>query len=197
VAVVGDITMSVDGFVTGPGAGVGLGLGRDAEGLHAWALESDHPVDRALLKELTAASGAVVMGRRTFDVVDAPDGWGDDRGYGADQAARPPFFVVTSHPPKHVRLDESHDFTFVTDGPAVALRRARGAAAERDVYVMGGGTLVGACLNLGLLDRLQLHVSPEVLGAGTPLFAEQGRRRLRQREVRVSPFATHVFYDVP
>ena len=85
MAVIGDITMSVDGFMTGPHAGVGAGLGRDAEGLHAWALESDDPVDRSLLEELTAASGAVVMGRRTFDVVDAPDGWSDDRGYGADQ----------------------------------------------------------------------------------------------------------------
>jgi dihydrofolate reductase len=197
VAVIGDITVSVDGFVTGPDAGVGAGLGRDAEGLHAWALESDDPVDRRLLEELTAASGAVVMGRRTFDVVDAPDGWSDDRGYGADQAGRPPFFVVTSHPPGRVRLADTHEFTFVTEGPAVAVERARDAAAERDVYVMGGGTLVGACLRLGLLDRLQLHVSPEVLGAGTPLFAEQDRRRLRQREVRVSPFATHLFYDVP
>ncbi len=193
MAVIGDITMSVDGFVTGPDAGVGAGLGRDAEGLHAWALESDDPVDRSLLEELTAASGAVVMGRRTFDVVDAPDGWSDDRGYGADQAGRPPFFVVTSHPPERVRLAHTHDFTFVTEGPGAALERARGAAAERDVYVMGGGTLVGSCLRLGLLDRLQLHVSPEVLGAGTPLFADQDRRRLRQREVRVSPFAIHVF----
>jgi dihydrofolate reductase len=196
VAVIGDITVSVDGFVTGPGAGVGAGLGRDAEGLHAWALESDDPVDRELLEELTAASGAVLMGRRTFDVVDAPDGWSADRGYGADQAGRPPFFVVTSSPPAQVRLSDTHDFTFVTDGPAVAVDRARAAAAERDVFVMGGGTLVGSCLRLGLLDRLQLHVSPEVLGDGTPLFTDQHRRRLRQQEVRVSRAATHLFYDV-
>ena len=190
------ISMSVDGFVTGPDAGVGAGLGRDAEGLHAWALESGDPVDRSLLEELTAASGAVMLGRRTFDVVDAPDGWSADRGYGADQAGRPPFVVVTSSTPQRVRLADTHDFTFVTEGPAAAVDRARTSAADRDVYVMGGGMLVGSCLRLGLLDRLQLHVSPEVLGAGTPLFGDQQRRRLRQREVRVSPVATHVFYDV-
>ena len=196
MAVVGDITISVDGFVTGPDPGVHAGLGRDAEGLHAWALDSDDPVDRALLEDLTSASGAVVMGRRTFDVVDGPDGWSAGRGYGADQDGRPAFFVVTSTVPDHVRLAESHDFTFVTEGPAAAIAEARRAAGERDVYVMGGGMLVGSCIALGLLDRLQLHLSPEVLGAGTPLFAEVGRRRLRQRAVRVSASATHLFYDV-
>jgi dihydrofolate reductase len=196
MAVVGDITVSVDGFVTGPDPGVDAGLGHDAEGLHAWALESDDPVDRGLVLELTAASGAVLMGRHTFDVVDGPHGWSDERGYGADQDGRPPFFVVTTSTPEHVRLAESHDFTFVTDGPAAAIALAREVAGDRDVYVMGGGQLVGSCLALGLLDQLSLHLSPEVLGRGTPLFAGVGRHRLRQREVRVSPAATHLFYDV-
>ena len=95
--------MSVDGFVTGPGADLEYGLGRDAEGLHAWALESQDPVDRHLLQSLTASTGAVVMGRKTFDTVDGPGGWNESMGYGADQAARPPFFVVTSAQPEQVR----------------------------------------------------------------------------------------------
>ena len=188
--------MSVDGFVTGPGADVEHGLGLDAEGLHAWALESQDPVDRDLLQCLTASTGAVVMGRKTFDTVDAPGGWNDSMGYGADQAARPPFFVVTSTRPDQVRLAESHDFTFVLDGPAAAVTAARQAAGGRDVYVMGGGQLVGSCLAAGLLDVLRLHLSPEVLGDGTPLFAGVGRHRLVQREVRVSASATHLTYDV-
>ena len=188
--------MSLDGFVTGPGADVQHGLGLDAEGLHAWALDSQDPVDRNEIVGITAATGAVVMGRRTFDTVDAPGGWNEDRGYGADQDGRPPFFVVTSTRPAKVRLAESHDFTFVLDGPAAAVRAARKAAGERDVYVMGGGTLVGSCLASGLLDVLQLHLSPEVLGAGTPLFADVGRHRLVQRDVRVSASATHLTYDV-
>jgi dihydrofolate reductase len=195
-SVIGDITMSVDGFVTGPGADVEHGLGLDAEGLHAWALDSADPVDREELRTLTAATGAVVMGRRTFDTVDAPGGWSADMGYGADQDGRPPFFVVTSRRPDRVRLAGSHDFTFVLDGPAAAVSVARDAAGDRDVYVMGGGALVGGCLAAGLLDRLRIHLSPEVLGRGTPLFAGVGRHRLVQREVRVSASATHLTYDV-
>jgi dihydrofolate reductase len=194
--VIGDITMSVDGFVTGPGADLEHGLGLDADGLHAWALDSDDPVDRELLAELTADSGAVVMGRKTFDTVDGPGGWDEGMGYGADQAARPPFFVVTSTRPASVRLAGSHDFTFVLDGPASAVAQARGAAGDRNVYVMGGGSLVGGCLAAGLLDQLRLHVSPEVLGAGTPLFEGVGRHRLVQRDVQVSKAAIHVLYDV-
>jgi dihydrofolate reductase len=102
--VIADITMSLDGFVTGPGADVEHGLGLDADGLHAWALESTDPVDRDELKSTIAETGAVLMGRKTFDTVDAPSGWNDELGYGADQDARPPFFVVTSTRPDQVRL---------------------------------------------------------------------------------------------
>jgi dihydrofolate reductase len=194
--VIADITVSVDGFVTGPGADLQHGLGLDAEGLHAWALESQDPVDRAQLKTLTADTGAVVMGRRTFDTVDSPGGWNEDMGYGADLDGRPPFFVVTSTRPEQVRLARSHDFTFVLEGPAEAVSLARKAAGDRHVYVMGGGSLVGSCLAAGLLDQLRLHLSPEILGGGTPLFAGVGRHRLVQRDVRVSASATHLTYDV-
>ena len=86
--VIGDITVSLDGYVTGPGADPDHGLGHDADGLHAWAVESDDPVDRGVVKRHTAATGAVVMGRRTFDTVDRA--WSDGMGYGADQDGRPP-----------------------------------------------------------------------------------------------------------
>jgi dihydrofolate reductase len=193
-SVIGDITVSLDGYVTGPDPDADHGLGRDAEGLHAWALDSDHPVDRGVLERHSAASGAVVMGRRTFDIVD--QAWTDERGYGADQDARPPFFVVTSRAPESYRLAVSHDFTFVTDGAGAAIERARAAAGDRDVFVMGGGALIGSCLRAGLLDELRLHLSPEVLGAGTPLFDGVGRHRLVQTAVEVSPVCTHLTYRV-
>ena len=98
--------------------------------------------------------------------------------------------------PASVRLAATHDITFVLEGPAAAVRAARAAAGDRDVYVMGGGSLVGSCLAEGLLDVLQLHLSPEVLGSGTPLFAGVGRHRMVQREVRASSSAVHVTYDV-
>jgi dihydrofolate reductase len=192
--VIGDITVSVDGFVTGPGADPQHGLGLDSQGLHAWALESDDPVDRGVLQRHSGSSGAVVMGRKTFDTVDGS--WTAERGYGADVDARPPFFVVTSTPPASYRLAESHDFTFVVGGPAAAIEQARAAAGDLDVFVMGGGSLVGSCLRDGLLDELRLHVSPEVLGAGTPLFDGVGRHRLVQTAVEVSPVCTHLTYRV-
>ena len=186
--VIGDMTVSLDGFVSGAGEGV--------EALHVWALESRDPVDRAELESVTADAGAVVMGRRTFDTVDGPDGWREGMGYGADQDGRPPFFVVTSTRPEAVRLAATHDVTFVLDGPAAAIGAARAAAGDRDVYVMGGGALVGSCLGAGLLDRLRLHLAPELLGAGTPLFAAAGPHRLVQTDVRVSAAAVHLTYDV-
>jgi dihydrofolate reductase len=192
--VIGDITVSLDGFVTGPGADPEHGLGRNADGLHAWALDSDHPVDRGVLERHTAASGAVVMGRRTFDTVDR--GWSPERGYGADRDGRPAFFVVTGRAPAAYRLADTHDFTFVPNGPAAAINQARAVAGDRDVFVMGGGALVGSCLRDGLLDELRLHLSPEVLGAGTPLFDGIGRHRLTQTSVEVSPVCTHLTYRV-
>jgi dihydrofolate reductase len=191
--VVADITMSLDGFVTGPDAGPERGLGRGGEPLHAW-VASDHEVDRRMLREVAEAPGAVVMGRRLFDVIDGPHGWSDEMGYGARHASRPPFFVVTHSAPAKVRLDL--DFTFVTGGLAAAIEAAQAAAGDRDVFVMGGGDVIRQCVDTGLADELIIHLSPVVLGGGTPLLAGCHRRQLVQRDVRTSPTATHLTYAV-
>jgi dihydrofolate reductase len=191
--VVADISMSLDGFVTGPGADPQHGLGFGGEALHNWVMQPDD-VDTDVLRQATEMSGAVVMGRRLFDLVDSPDGWNDEMGYGAGLAATPPFFVVTHAPPAHVRLGLS--FTFVTDGPAAAVEQARPAAGDKDVVVMGGGDIIRQCLDAGVVDELRIHLSPIVLGAGTPLFAGSARHELVQREVRVSANAAHIVYEV-
>ena len=192
--VIADISMSLDGFVTGPDPDLEHGLGRGGEPLHVWAVESDDPVDVEVLREATERSGAVVMGRRLFDIVDGPLGWNDEMGYGAGQVGTPPFFVVTHSAPDTVRL--GLDFTFVTDGVAAAVASARAAAGSKDVVVMGGGDVVRQCVDEGLLDELHLHLSPVILGAGTPLFAASTRRELVQRSVRVSSTATHLTYEL-
>jgi dihydrofolate reductase len=190
--VVADITMSLDGFVTGPNAGPGAGLGDAGMPLHDWVFHGDE-VDEAVLAAAVDRSGAVVMGRNVFDVVDADDGWSDELGYGARNVGRPPFFVVTHRPPTAVRL--GLDFTFVSDGVAGAIDRARRACpADQDVVIMGGGNVIAQAVDLGLVDEVLLHISPIVLGAGTPLWAGVARRVLRQSDVRVSPFATHITY---
>src|SRR5688572_4954294 len=130
--IIADISVSLDGFVTGPDPGPGNGLGTGGEALHHWAF-SDDPDDRRILRESTARSGAVILGRRLFDMVDAPDGWNDEVGYGAAEVGRPPFVVVTSSPPDDVRLTDL-DWTFVTAGiaNAVGVARERAAATSSD-----------------------------------------------------------------
>ena len=192
--VVADISMSLDGFVTGPGPDPAHGLGHGGEPLHTWALESDDPVDADVLREATERTGAVVMGRRLFDTVDAPHGWSDEMGYGAGLAATPPFFVVTHSVPDHVRLGLR--FEFVTKGLETAVDRARDAAGDKDVVVMGGGDIVRQVVDRGLVDELQIHLAPVLLGGGTPLFTGSARRQLVQRSVRVSSTATHLTYTL-
>lgn len=192
--VVAEISMSLDGFVTGPNPGIGNGLGTGGEPLHDWALRSDDELDAAVLREAIERTGAVVMGRRLFDIVDGPGGWDDEMGYGAGLAATPPFFVVTHEPPERVRLDL--DFAFVTDGPGAAIARARAAAGANDVVVMGGADVVRQCVVGGLVDELRLHLAPILLGGGTPLFRTGDRRLLTQRAVRASSTATHLTYAV-
>jgi dihydrofolate reductase len=192
--VIADISMSLDGFVTGEGADEQHGLG-DAPELHTWVMHQD-PVDTEILVEATAESGAVVMGRRLFDVVNGPDGWNEDMGYGADQTGTPPFFVVTHSPPRDVRLERELGmrFTFVRD-LVTAIDQARSAATHGDVFIMGGGDVIGQALEQGLVDELRLHLAPMVLGGGTPLFKPGTRQMYQQRDVRPSQNAVHLTYE--
>ena len=189
--VIADITVSLDGYVTAPGADLEHGLGVGGESLHDWVLAGDD-TDHAVLEEMTYAAGAVVMGRKTFDLIDGPNGWDDEMGFGGDYVAAPPFFVVTHRPVEKARLP--HDFTFVGD-LAAAVDKARGAAGNRDVVVMGGGSIVRQCVVNLLVDELHLHISPISLGGGTPLFAEGDRIELTQTDVRPSSNAIHTTYQ--
>jgi dihydrofolate reductase len=197
-----DISISLDGFVTGPDPGPDEGLGRGGEALHTWAF-SDDPDDRRILREATARSGAVVLGRRLFDVVDGPGGWDEETGYGAGEVGTPAFVVVTSAPPVNVRLTDL-DWTFVTtglpDAVAAARQRAEAASSDRgeglDVVLMGGGATIGSALAAGLVDVLTVHLAPVVLGAGTPLFTRGAQLALVQRSVTATSTATHLTYDV-
>lgn len=195
--VIADISMSLDGYVTASGVDLDHGLGIDGEAIHGWVLDEPRsPVDEAILANSFEQSGAVVMGRRLFDIVDGPNGWSDDIGFGydQDQSAAPLFFVVTHQVPEKVRL--ASRFRFVTDGVAAAIEEARAAAGNRNVVIMGGANVVDQSLTSGLVDELRVHVSPVLVGAGTRLFALVGRTTLIQREVIVSPRATHLTYEV-
>jgi dihydrofolate reductase len=193
--VIAEITMSLDGYVTGPDPDLEHGLGHGGEPLHTWVMQGDE-VDKAVLAEATQRSGAVVMGRRLFDIVDGPQGWSDTMAYGAGHAATPPFFVVTHAAPPRVRLEQELGmrFTFVDD-VAAAVEQARAAATGGQVVIMGGGDVIAQAVDKGLVDELRLHLAPMLLGGGTPLFRAGTRQRYRQRDVRPSANAVHLTYE--
>jgi len=192
--VIADITMSLDGFVTGPGADEQHGLG-DAPELHAWVMQKD-AVDNEILEGATAASGAVIMGRRLFDTVNGPDGWNEEMGYGADQTVTPPFIVVTHSPPQDVRLERDLGMRVSFAGDLVAaIEEARSLATDGDVVIMGGGDIIGQALEQRLVDELRVHLAPMILGGGTPMFKEGTRQMFRQRDVRPSSNAVHLTYE--
>lgn len=195
--VIADISMSLDGYVTARGVDQEHGLGIGGEAIHAWVLEEPRSsVDEAVLAHGFARTGAVVMGWRLYDIVDGPNGWNDDVGYGHDQnqSAAPPCYVVTHEPPAQVRL--ASRFRFVTGGVADAIDQARVTAGDKDVVVMGGANVIDQSLAARLVDELRIHLSPLVLGDGTRLFDLVGPTRLVQREVTESPRATHLTYEV-
>jgi dihydrofolate reductase len=185
--VIADITMSLDGYVTPPSG--------DVDELHTWVMEQD-AVESEILESATAATGAVVMGRRLFDIVDRPNVWTREMAYGAQPAGTQPFFVVTHSAPLDVRLERElgMNFTFVDDLVA-AIDQARTAATNRHVVIMGGGDVIGQAIEKGLVDELHLHLAPILLGGGTPLFRAGTRERYRQRDVRQSSHAVHVTYE--
>ena len=185
--VIADITMSLDGYVTGPSG--------DVDELHTWVADQD-PVDTEILQRATAATGAVVMGRRLFDIVEGPNGWTKDMGYGAQQAGTPPFFVVTHTAPQQVRLERELGMRFAfVDELTTAVDQARTAATDGHVVIMGGGDVIGQAIEQGLVDELHLHLAPLLLGGGTPLFRAGTRQRYRQAEVRASSNAVHLTFE--
>lgn len=191
--IVADISVSIDGFVTGPNVSLTNGMGDGGMALHAWAFGND-PDDQRMLTEGMERSGAVMQGRNLFDIIDGPDGWSDEVGYGAEEVGRPPFVVLTSSKPDSLRLKEL-DWTFVTTGLADAIDAARERAGGKDVVLMGGGQIIRSAVEAGLVDVLVLHLAPVILGSGTPLFTGGAPRTFVQKEVVVTPNATHLVYE--
>lgn len=150
-----DISMSVDGFVTGPDLDTWRGLGKGGMALHGWL---GHDEGRRLSEATFAASGAVVTSR---SVSEATGGWGEDGFY------RMPVFVVTHRPREVVRKGDT-TFTFVTGGVTAAIEAAVAAAGGKRVHVMGGASIVRQALRTGLVDHLRLHIAPLLLARSNP-----------------------------
>jgi dihydrofolate reductase len=189
------ITTSVDGYVTGPNDGPGNGLGDRGERLHHWVFggpwtydhlpeEGPSGEDKEWLDQAVAKLGAVVAGRSTFE---AADRWGGSNPWDV------PLFVVT-HRPEEEPADSG--FTFV-DGLENAVARAREAAGDKDVNVMGGADVIRQALRAGLVEELTIIVAPVVLGGGKRLFEGFDQDvDLEHIGVRQSAYATFIDYRV-
>ncbi len=117
---------------------------------------------------IIAATGAVVMGRRTFEM-------GDPDAYVGHYEFQVPIFVVTTHPPERMpKQDEHLTFTFVQDGVASAIAQARAAAGERDVQIVGGANVIQQALRARQVDELHVDVMPVLLGSGRRFFDGSG-----------------------
>lgn len=193
--VIAGITTSVDGFVAGPDDGPGRGLGEGGEKLHYWVFGGpwtydSEPTgemageDKAWMDEAMEGLGAVVGGRWTYE---AADHWGDENPWGL------PFFIVTHRPEEQ---PEGDAFTFV-DGVPEAIDRAKAAAGDKHVNVMGGADLIRQALAAGLVDELSIIVAPVILGGGKRLFDGFAQTiDLEHLGVRQSPYATFIDYRV-
>jgi dihydrofolate reductase len=161
------MSMSLDGFIAGPDDGPDHGLGVNGERLHAWLRAggvdpgSYRPVDGpgATVFDEVMATGAVIVGRRTFEFA---GGWAGDHHDGV------PIFVLTHAAPEEPAPGAAR---YVTDGIASCVAQAKAAAGGRDILLHGAAT-AQACLRAGLLDEMELQLIPVLLGQGRRLFED-------------------------
>ena len=157
-------------------------MGRDGEKLHRWMFDSpEGSLDRDMAAEQHGCCGAVILGRRTFEV--GLPHW--------DGTPYPhPSFVLT-HEKRPPMPTATGTFSFVDDGIESAIRHAKAAAGGKDVLVMGGAT-ARQFLKAGLADELMLQLMPFLLGTGVSLFKGAMRGEWTVKRSVQSPFATHL-----
>jgi dihydrofolate reductase len=188
------MSMSVDGFIAGPNVAPGNGLGDKGERLHQWFLPDGDPehrtgdhlagVNREIVDE-AMRTGAVVVGRRTFELA---DGWGGDHHDGV------PIFVLSRHQPDPEL--QWPGVTYVSD-VTTAMNMAKDAAGDKDVLVHGART-ARLALAAGVLDELQIHLVPVLIGQGEPLFEDMSSDHIELELLRAAdgPGVTHLRYRV-
>jgi dihydrofolate reductase len=184
------ISMSLDGFTTGPNVRVGNGLGDGGERLHDWMFDAKTDTDARIVDERYATTGAVVLGKGMFDVGFEP--WGDPPPF------RMPVFVVTHEARAPLPMQGGTTYTFVTDGIEAALELARAAARDKQVGIWGGANIIRQYLKAGLLDEMQIDIIPILLGDGIRLFEGLDLQGIELRKTSAidTPGATHFRYQV-
>ncbi len=202
------IAMSLDGFVAGPLQSVDHPIGIGGMRLHEWVfplavwrtmlgLEGGEVNESTrVVEESLANIGATVMGRNMFGghpgpwVADRPwNGW-----WGVDPPFHHPVFVLTHHAREPLVMAGGTTFTFVTDGIESALEQAQRVAAGKDVSLGGGANAAQQYLAAGLVDEMELHLVPILLGSGERLFEGAGddMQGLELARTVATPQVTHL-----
>ena len=204
-----NITVSLDGYVAGPNQSVANPLGEGGEKLHQWAFGTRNfrkmhgmdggttDADDAIIAETFQNIGATIMGRHMFGGGDSA--WGDDpwRGWwGEDPPYHTPVFVLTHHARNALEMQGGTTFHFVTGGIREALERARKAAQGKDISLGGGADVAQQYLKAGLIDQMEIHVVPVMLGDGARLFDKTDGYQTAYQCDRIvsSPSVTHYRY---
>ena len=188
--VIMEMSVSLDGYVTGPHVRPEEPMGDGGERLHEWMFAGKSATEVETYQTAKYSEiGALIMGRRMADLGIGP--WGEEPAFHA------PCFVVTHRPAETIVKKGGTSYNFVTDGIEASLDRARQAAGSQDVQINGGADIAQQFLKAGLLDKIRLHLVPIILGTGTRLF--DGVRTDVQfvpREAQNAPVVTHLIYDV-
>ena len=194
-SVIVEMSMSLDGYIAGPHDSDANPFGDGGQRLHQWMFGDDGPAaglagaGREVFDDLRGETGAMISGRRLYDVT---GGWS-----GSHPFAGIPVFVVTHAAPAAVPAGKT-PFTFVTEGVANAVARAQLAAGGKSVYVIGGASVVRQLLAAGLVGELRIDVVPVLLGGGVSLFGECAGApvEMEQAKVTVADDVTHLRYRV-
>jgi len=201
--VLAGFSISLDGFIAGPNDSPEQPLGEGGERLFEWFFDGDteftmpsgtmtlklSPASAEAAVDIFRSTGAIVSGRRMFDVAN---------GWGGRHPIDVPVFVVTHNPPRDwIRDNPGAPFTFVTEGVASAVEQARKAAGDKLVGV-GGANVAQQCLELGLLDEIYVQLVPVLLGGGVSLFNQPSNAPLDLETTRVinAPGVTHLTFRV-
>lgn len=198
--VVVDMTMSLDGFIAGPGDGAEHPLGlRDGERIFDWYFSGDQPnkysdffkpagSNQKIVDEMFEGYGAIIYGRRTYDIT---HGWN-----GTHTINGIPVFILTHEPPAQVPQGKSK-ITFVTDGIESAIEQAKKAAGNKDVSI-GSASAARQGIRAGLVDEIYVHVAPVLLGDGVRLFEQLGDEQIKLHQVKLveGPGVTHLKFRV-
>jgi len=189
--VVIDLSMSLDGYITGPNDNPENGLGDGGDRLHEWYLSNDYggsrtDADKVLIENTEKALGALIIGRRTYD--NSLKYWGPKSGPHGDTPT-----IVVSHSVHEEGLGDGSPFTF-TDNIQTAYDLAQKAAGEKDVRIMGAN-VAQQYLKAGLVDEITVHLVPAFTGGGQALFANLGADvKIWQTQVISSQGVTHLTY---